>query len=331
MKKREPLKVYSDKQADLRHLRNKTIAVLGYGNQGRAQALNLRDSGLDVRVGLSRKDRSMRLAKQDGFRVWSMDRAVQAADLVSVLIPDHVHAEAFKRHVRPSLRPGQTLLFACGLSVYFELVVPPEFVDVVMVAPHAPGEIMRNLFEHGKGVPCFVAVWQDSSGTAKKTALAYAKAVGCTRAGAFETTFELEAVGDLFGEQAVLCGGVPELVRAGFETLTEAGFPPENAYLECLHQLDFIVDAVKKYGIAGMYDGISQVAEYGSYISGRKIVNKQVKRRMASLLKEIKSGAFLKSWMNEYRSGMKNYRRLKRGIRKHPIEQVGRKIRTYSD
>jgi ketol-acid reductoisomerase len=331
MKKRKTLRVYSDKQADLRHLKGKTIAVLGYGNQGRAQALNLRDSGLDVVVGLSGKDRSFRQARQDGFRVWSMGRAVQAADLVSVLIPDHVHGEVFKRHIRPNLRPGRTLLFACGLSIHFGLVVPPEFVDVVMVAPHAPGEIMRNLFEQGKGVPCFVAVWQDSSGTAKKTALAYAKAIGCTRAGAFETAFELEAVGDLFGEQAVLCGGVPELVRAGFETLTEAGFPPENAYLECLHQLDFIVDAVKKYGIAGMYDRISRVAEYGSYVSGKKIVNKQVKERMARLLREIKSGVFLKGWIKEYESGMKNYRRLKRGIRKHPIEQVGRKIRTYSD
>ncbi len=331
MKKRKNLKVYSDKQADLRHLRNKTIAVLGYGNQGRAQALNLRDSGLDVVIGLPGKDRSIRQARQDGFRVWPMGRAVQAANIVSVLTPDHVHGEVFKRHIQPNLLPGKTMLFACGLSIHFGLVVPPEFVDVVMVAPHAPGEIMRNLFEHGKGVPCFVAVWRDASGTAKKTALAYAKAIGCTRAGAFETTFELEAVGDLFGEQAVLCGGVPELVRAGFETLTEAGFPPENAYLECLHQLDFIVDAIKKYGIAGMYDRISQVAEYGSYVSGSKIVDKQVKRRMAGLLKEIKSGAFLEGWINEYQGGMKNYRRMKRGIRKHPIEQVGRKIRAYSD
>jgi ketol-acid reductoisomerase len=331
MKKRQAPKVYFDKHADLKRLKNKTIAVLGYGNQGRAQALNLMDSGLDVVVGLSKQDRSSSRARRDGFRVRSIDRAVRAADLISVLIPDHVHGQVFEQHIRPNLRPGQTLLFACGLSVHFGLVVPPEFVDVVMVAPHAPGEIMRNLFEHGKGVPCFVSVWRDSSGTAKKTALAYAKAIGCTRAGAFQTTFELEAVGDLFGEQAVLCGGVPELVRAGFETLTEAGFPPENAYLECLHQLDFIVDAVKKHGIAGMYDRISRVAEYGSYVSGSKIVDRRVRQRMAGLLREIKSGAFLKGWINEYQSGMKNYRRMRRQIRKHPIEQVGRKIRGYSD
>jgi len=331
MKRRKALKVYTNKQADLRHLKSRTIAVLGYGNQGRAQALNLRDSGLDVLVGLSGKDRSIRRARQDGFRVRSMDGAVQAADIISVLIPDHVHAEVFKRHIKPSLRPGKTLLFACGLSIHFRLVIPPGFVDVIMVAPHAPGEIMRNLFEHGKGVPCFVAVWQDASGTAKKTTLAYAKAIGCMRAGAFETTFELEAVGDLFGEQAVLCGGVPELVRAGFETLIEAGFPPENAYLECLHQLDFIVDAVKKYGIAGMYNRISRVAEYGSYVSGKRIVNRQVKERMNRILREIKNGAFVKNWMKEYESGMKKYGMMKKQIRKHPIEEIGRRIRTYSE
>ncbi len=330
MKKRTGLKSYTDRQADLRFLRSKTIAVLGYGNQGRAQALNLRDFGLEVVIGLPARSQSIKRARRDGFQVRSTEKAVQSADVISVLAPDHLHGRIYKRQIEQNLRPGKTLLFSCGLSIHFKLILPPDRVDVVMVAPHAPGVVMRNLFVEGKGIPCFIAVKQNLSGEAKKTALAYAKAIGCTRSGVFETTFEQEAIGDLFGEQAVLCGGVPELMRAGFDILVEAGLPEENAYLECVHQLDFIVSTIKKHGIAGMFDRISKTAEYGSYLSGRKIINRQVKERMKKTLEEIQDGTFVRGWMKECRSGMRNYRRLKAQARRHPIEEVGKRINKHS-
>jgi ketol-acid reductoisomerase len=331
MKRNKSNKTSSGKQADLSLLKRKTIAILGYGNQGRAQALNLRDSGLNVIIGLPKKSKSVKKARRDKFIVRSTEKAVQLGDIVSLLAPDHLHGEIYKREIEPHLHPGKTLLFACGLSVHFKLIVPPEDVDVIMVAPHAPGIMMRNLFVEGKGVPCFISVEKDKSGNAKKTALAYAQAIGCTRSGVFETTFEDEAIGDLFGEQVVLCGGVPELLKVGFEVLVEAGLPPENAYLECVHQLDFIVDTIKSKGFAGMYDRISKTAEYGAYLSGRRIIDRRAKERMTEILKEIKEGAFIKSWIKEYKSGMKNYRKKKQRAAKHPIEKVGRKIRMTSE
>jgi len=222
------------------------------------------------------------------------------------------------------------LLFACGLSIHFQLILPPDFVDVIMVAPHAPGEIMRELFLKGKGVPCFIAVKQDRSGNAQKKALAYAKAIGCTKVGAFETTFENEAIGDLFGEQAVLCGGLTELLKAGFEVLVKAGLPPENAYLECVHQLDYIVNTIKSHGIAGMFDRISKTAEFGSYLSSKRIITEQTKRQMKKILKEIEDGTFVRRWAKDCEGGMRNYRRLKEQVEKHPIEKAGRKIRRFS-
>jgi ketol-acid reductoisomerase len=330
MKKHTALECYTDEQADLSFLKGKTIAILGYGNQGTAQALNLRDSGLEVVIGLPGRSQSIKRARRDGFRVCSIERAVQTGDIVSLLAPDHLHGEVYKRRIEKNLRPGKTLLFACGLSIHFKLIVPPEKVDIIMVAPHAPGVVMRNLFLNGEGVPCFIAVERDVSGIAKKKALAYAKAIGCTRSGAFQTTFEHEAVGDLFGEQAVLCGGVPALMKAGFDVLVEAGLPEENAYLECVHQLDFILDTIKSHGIAGMYDRISKTAEYGSYLSGNRIINPQVRKRMIKILKEVQDGSFVRSWIEEYESGMKNYRRLKAQARRHPIEKVGERIRKYS-
>lgn len=330
MKERTALKRYTDEQADLSFLKGKIMAILGYGNQGRAQALNLRDSGLEVVIGLPGRSQSIERARRDGFQVLLTDKAVRSGDTISLLTPDHLHGEVYKRRIEKNLQPGKTLLFACGLSIHFRLIVPPENVDVIMVAPHAPGVVMRNLFINGEGVPCFIAVEQDASGIAKKKALAYAKAVGCTRSGVFETTFQREAIGDLFGEQAVLCGGVPDLMKAGFDVLVEAGLPEENAYLECVHQLDFIVNTIKSYGIAGMYDRISKTAEYGSYLSGKRVISKQVKERMNKILKEIEDGSFIRDWIREYQSGMKNYRKLKAQARKHPIEEVGKRIRKYS-
>ncbi len=324
------LKVYSDKQARLRYLKRKVIAVLGYGNQGRAQALNLRDSGLNVIVGLPKGSKRGPKVREDGLDLYPTKQAVRLGDVISLLAPDHLHQRIYRREIGPSLSPGKTLLFACGLSIHFKLIVPPDFMDVIMVAPHAPGEVMRNLYLDGKGVPCFIAINQDTSGDAKNRALAYAKAIGCARAGAFETTFEHEAVGDLFGEQAVLCGGVPELLKVGFEVLVKAGLPPENAYLECVHQLDYIVNTVKAHGIAGMFDRISKTAEYGSYLSGKRVIDKQTKERMTKILKEIQDGSFVRAWLKECEAGMKNYEKLKRQAKRHPIDKVGRKMRKYS-
>ena len=320
-------RIYRDKDADLRHLKRKTIAVIGYGSQGRSQALNLRDSGLEVLVGLPARSKGRKFARQDDFEVCSTPKAVRAGDLVSILVPDHLHKKVYEEQIEPNISPGKTLLFACGMSIHFRLVRPADFLDVIMVAPHAPGAVMRKVFSKGKGVPCFIAVKKDRSGEAKKMALAYAKAIGCTRAGAFETTFEHEAVGDLFGEQAILCGGLTELLKSGFNVLVKGGLPPENAYLECVHQLDYIVDTIKSHGIAGMFDRISKTAEFGSYLSGRRVITAQVERQMKEILKEVKDGEFAKKWLREYESGMKNYQRLKRRARGHPIEKASRKIR----
>jgi ketol-acid reductoisomerase len=330
MKKRQSFRTYLDRDTDLSLLEDRTIAIIGYGSQGRAQALNLRDSGLEVIVGLPKGSKSIRSAKEDGLGVCSTEKAVMMGDVISILIPDHLHQRIYLEQIHTNLNPGKTLTFACGFSIHFKLIVPPNFVDVIMVAPHAPGEATRQLFVQGKGVPCFIAVQQDQSGNAKKRALAYAKAVGCTRAGAFETTFEHEAIGDLFGEQVVLCGGLAELLRSGFDVLVKAGLPPENAYLECVHQLDFIVNTIKSHGIAGMFDRISKTAEYGSYLSGKRIITGQTKREMEKILKRIQDGTFAKKWMREFKGGMKNYHKLKKEAAKHPIEKASEKIRKLS-
>jgi ketol-acid reductoisomerase len=321
------LKIYRDKDADLNYLKEIPIAIIGYGSQGRAQALNLKDSGLQVIVGLDKKSKSIKIAKKDGFEVYSTEKAAMLGQIISVLAPDHLHKKIYDDQLKANLSKGKTLLFACGFSIYFKLIVPPKEVDVLLVAPHAPGEVMRNFFLEKKGVPCFIAVEQNYSGKAIKKALAYAKAIGSTKAGAIETTFRDESIGDLFGEQAILCGGLAELLKAGFEVLVESGLPPENAYLECVHQLDFIVNTIKSHGIAGMFDRISKTAEYGSYLSGKKVINDRVKKEMKKILKEIEDGSFAKRWIKEYESGMKNYRNLKRINSKHPIEKISRKIR----
>ncbi len=328
--KKIPFWIYKDKDSDLRFLKGKTIAIIGYGNQGKAQAQNLRDSGLKVIIGLPKGNKDVKLALKDGLKVYSDEEATRRGDVISILAPDHLHKKIYLRQIKPYLLPGKTLVFACGFSVHFRLVVPPDFVDVILVAPHAPGPVMRELFISGKGVPAFIAVHQDNSGKAKKTALAYAKAIGCARAGVFETTFKDEAIGDLFGEQVVLCGGLSELLRTGFDVLVESGLPPENAYLECVHQLDYIVNTIKSCGIAGMYDRISKTAEFGSYISGKRVISEPTKMEMKRILKEIQNGQFAKTWMKEYENGMKRYSRMKKQVADHNIEKVGKKIRSIS-
>jgi len=330
MRKKTAFRIYQDKHADLKYLKGKGIAVIGYGSQGRAQALNLRDSGLDVIIGLPRGSKSIRRAHQDGFKVYSTEKASILGDVVSILIPDHLHREIYHQQIEPNLIPEKTLVFASGFSVHFRLILPPDFVDVIMVAPHAPGEVMRKLFTERKGVPGFMAVHQDYSRNAKNKALAYAQAIGCTQAGAFETTFENEAIGDLFGEQAVLCGGLSELLKAGFDVLIEGGLPPENAYLECVHQLDYIVNTIKSYGIAGMFNRISKTAEYGSYLTGKRVINDRVKGEMKKILTGIEDGSFAKKWIKEYENGMGNYTKIKKQLAEHPIEKVSRKIRRLS-
>jgi ketol-acid reductoisomerase len=321
------LKIYKNKDADLKYLKGIPLAIIGYGSQGRAQALNLRDSGLQVIVGLNKKSKSIIIAKKDGFEVYPTEKAAKFGQIISMLAPDHLHKKIYADQIKRNLSPGKTLLFACGFSIYFQLIVPPKDVDVILVAPHAPGEVMRKFFLEKKGVPCFIAIEQNYSGKAKEKALAYAKAIGSTKAGVIETTFRDEAIGDLFGEQAVLCGGLTELLRAGFEVLVDSGLPPENAYLECVHQLDFIVDTIKSHGIAGMFDRISKTAEYGSYLSGKRVINDRVKKEMKNILKEVEDGSFARRWIKEYESGMKNYRNLRRTISDHPIEGTSRKIR----
>jgi ketol-acid reductoisomerase len=321
------LKIYKDQDADLKLLKGTPIAIVGYGSQGRAQALNLKDSGLQVIIGLPKKSKSVRVARKDGFEVYPTDEVVRLGQIISVLAPDHLHKKIYDDHLKKNSSQGKALLFSCGFSIYFKLVLPPKDVDVIMVAPHAPGEVMRKFFSEKKGVPCFVAVQQNYTGKAKKKALAYAKAIGCTRAGAILTTFKDEAIGDLFGEQAILCGGLTQLLKTGFEVLVESGLSPENAYLECAHQLDFIVNTIKSHGIAGMFDRISKTAEYGSYLAGKRVINARVKKEMKKILKQIEDGSFAKRWIKEYESGMKNYLDMKKMTSKHPIEGISKKIR----
>jgi ketol-acid reductoisomerase len=319
--------VYYEKDADRSLIADRKVAVLGYGSQGHAHALNLKDSGIDVRVGLRESSASKAKAEAAGLRALSFDEAADEADVIMVLVPDTEQARIYTDHIAPYLKDGDVLLFAHGFNIRFGRVSPPAGVDVAMVAPKGPGHLVRRTFEEGGGVPCLIAVEQDASGNAKGIALAYADAIGGARAGVIETTFAEETETDLFGEQVVLCGGVTSLVQAGFETLTDAGYQPEIAYFECLHELKLIVDLMYEQGIGGMRFSISDTAEYGDLTRGPRIVNDAVKAEMKTILGEIQDGTFATEWIAESESGRENFLRLEKAGQEQSIEQVGASLR----
>jgi ketol-acid reductoisomerase len=322
-----PAKVYTDKDADLGVFKNKTLAVLGYGSQGHAHALNLKDSGCKVLIGLYTGSKSKDVAEKHGFEVVETGEAVRRADVIMVGLPDMKQASVYANDILPNLSKGKTLLFSHGLSVHFKLIKLHPEIDCIMVAPKGPGHMVRRLYSEGKGMPALIAVAQDKSKKAKKTALAWAKGIGSTRAGVLETTFKEETETDLFGEQAVLCGGASALVQAGFETLVEAGYQPEMAYFECLHELKLICDLMYESGIAGMRFSISETAKYGDITRGPRVINKDTKKEMKRILKEIQSGQFVKEWVAEHKGGLKNYNKLLNDGAKHPIEKTGERLR----
>src|SRR5437588_4939690 len=321
-------KAYTDKAGDLSVLKSKTLAVLGFGSQGHAHALNLKDSGMSVIIGLYEGSKSIPVAKEKGFEVVTTAEAVRRGDVIFVALPDTKQAAAYKKDIAPNLSAGKTLLFSHGFSIHFKTVVPPKNVDVILVAPKGPGHIVRRQYLEGEGVPLLIAVYQNPSHQAKKVALAWAKGIGGTRAGVIETTFKEETETDLFGEQTVLCGGASALILAGYETLVEAGYQPEMAYFECLHELKLIVDLMNEAGISGMRFSISETAKWGDVTVGPKIVDASVKQRMKGALKDIQSGRFAKGWIAEYKGGYKKYNALMKKGENHPIEKVGARLRS---
>ena len=319
--------MFYDRDADLELIRQRKVAVIGYGSQGHAHALNLQDSGVDVVVGLQSGSKSAEKAKSAGLKVLSVADASKWADVIMVLIPDQHQARVYKSDIEQHLSAGKMLMFAHGFAIRFNWIVPPKDVDVTMVAPKAPGHRVREVFKEGAGVPGLVAIHNDATGNARTATLAYAKGIGCTRAGVIETTFAEETETDLFGEQAVLCGGTSALVKAAFETLIEAGYQPEIAYFECLHELKLIVDLMYRGGLQYMRYSISDTAEYGDYMAGSRIVTAETKATMKQLLKEIQSGEFAKKWIAENEAGQPNFKKLREADRNHPIEVVGAKLR----
>jgi ketol-acid reductoisomerase len=320
-------KIYYENQADLGRLQGKKVAIIGYGSQGHAHALNLKDSGVDVRVGLYPGSKSWAKAEADGLRVMTNAEAAAEADMIMMVLPDPIQAKVYEEDIAPNLKAGDTLMFAHGFNIRFGLIQAPANIDVTMVAPKAPGHRVREVFKEGSGVPALVAVHQDTSGHALANALAYAKGLGSTRAGVLETTFAEETETDLFGEQTVLCGGVSELVKAGFQTLVEAGYQPEIAYFECLHELKLIVDLMYQGGLSYMRYSISDTAEWGDYKSGPRIVTDDVRKAMKQILAEIQSGAFAEEWMDEYHSGGKVFYAQRTQERSQQLETVGKDLR----
>jgi ketol-acid reductoisomerase len=322
-----PARIYTDRDADLKFLHGKTCAVIGYGAQGRAHALNLRDSGMRVLVGLRPRSKSRGIAQKEGLKVVSTAEASRRGDIIFLAVPDTQMPAIYEKEIAPFLSAGKTLLFAHGFAIFYRTIVPPEEVDVIMVAPKGLGPMVRREFVRGRGAPGLFAIAQDRSNKAKKTALAWAKAIGCTRAGVIKTTFREETETDLFGEQAVLCGGLSALIRAGFETLVRAGYAPELAYFECLHELKFIVDLIHEAGIDGMRSLISETAKWGDVSVGPKIIDRAVQKKMEVVLQEIRSGKFAREWLEETKSGRKRYAQLLAESRRHPIEKVGVRLR----
>ena len=323
-----PAKVYTDSDADLGVLSDKTLAVIGFGSQGHAHALNLKDSGCKVIIGLYEGSKSRESARKMGFEVFDTAEAVAKADVIMVGVPDMVQPKVYEEDIAPNLKPGKTLLFSHGLAIHYGLVKAPEGIDVIMVAPKGPGHVVRSQFVEGKGVPALIAVLEGSSAGARDIALAWAKGVGGTRAGVIETTFREETETDLFGEQAVLCGGASALVKAGFETLVEAGYQPEMAYFECLHELKLIVDLMVESGISGMRFSISETAEYGDVTRGPRVINESSRAAMKEILMEIQSGQFTKEWVAEYKAGQPKFNALREEGARHPIEGVGQHLRS---
>jgi ketol-acid reductoisomerase len=321
-------KRYYEQDGDLNLLKGKTVAIIGYGSQGHAHALNLRDSGVNVVVGLHKGSKSWSKAESAGLKVLSTSDAAKEADVLMILVPDHIQGDLYKSDIAPHMKAGKTLMFAHGFSIHFGAIQPPADVDVSMIAPKAPGHRVRELFTEGVGVPGLVAVHHDASGKALQNALAYAKALGCLKAGVIETTFREETESDLFGEQAVLCGGVSELIRAGFDTLTEAGYAPEIAYFECLHELKLIVDLIYEGGLSYMRYSVSDTAEYGDYTRGPRIINDQTRAEMKKILAEIQSGEFARTWLDENKAGeRKKFLAMRESGHDLPIERVGRELR----
>ncbi|MDT8903472.1 ketol-acid reductoisomerase [Anaeroselena agilis] len=320
-------KLYYDLDANWDMISSKKIAVIGYGSQGHAHALNLKESGIDVTVGLYKGSKSWHKAENDGVKVAAVADAVSGADIVMILIPDEKQGQVYRDHIAPNLKAGAALAFAHGFNIHFSQVVPPDNIDVFMVAPKGPGHLVRRMYTEGKGVPCLMAVHQNFTGNAQELALAYARGIGGTRAGVLATTFKEETETDLFGEQAVLCGGVTELIKAGFETLVEAGYQPESAYFECLHEMKLIVDLMYEGGIGMMRYSISDTAEFGDYMTGRRIIPDATRAEMKQILAEIQNGEFAKKWILENQANRPVFNAMRRSEAEHQIEKVGRDLR----
>ncbi len=321
------VKIYYDQDADLNLLKGKTIAIIGYGIQGRGQALCLRDSGCSVVVSEVEGTPNYEQARKDGFSPISAGQAAKSADIIQILTQDHVQAKVYQEAIKPNLSKGKALCFSHGFNIHFKQIKPPKTVDVFMVAPKGPGALVRRMYEEGKGVPSLVAVFQDATGNALKIGLAYAKAIGATKAGVIETTFKEETETDLFGEQAVLCGGVTELIKAGFDTLVEAGYQPEIAYFEVLHELKLITDLIQETGISGMRRRVSNTATYGDLTRGKRIITEKTRKEMKKILKEIQKGRFAKEWIKENEAGRSNFNSLLKAGDEHQIEKVGEQLR----
>jgi ketol-acid reductoisomerase len=321
------MKVYTERDADLAHLKGKKVAVIGYGSQGHAHAQNLRDSGIDVAVGLRRDSASWKKVEAAGLRVMPTAEAAAWGDVVMILVPDELAGEMYASEIAAALTPGKFLAFGHGFNIHFKRILPPADVNVFMIAPKGPGHLVRSEYERGRGVPCLLAVHQDPSGTTRQVALAYGAAIGGARAAIIETSFREETETDLFGEQAVLCGGLTELIRAGYETLVEAGYAPEMAYFECLHEVKLIVDLIYEGGIANMRYSISNTAEYGDMTRGTRVVGPEARAAMKKILADIQSGKFAEEWITEYRCGSPHFRELRQEAAHHPIEEVGETLR----
>ncbi|MGQ9616077.1 MAG: ketol-acid reductoisomerase [Spirochaetota bacterium] len=321
-------KMYYDNDADLSLLKGKTLAIIGYGSQGHAQAQNLRDSGLTVIVSELKGTDNWKLAKEHGFDPISAEEATERADFIHILVPDELQAGIYRESIKKNLKPNKTLVFSHGFNIHYEQIIPPDNVDVIMIAPKGPGHLVRRMYTEGKGVPSLIAVHQNHSGKAKENALAYARGIGATRAGVIETTFKEETETDLFGEQAVLCGGITALIQAGFETLVEAGYQPEIAYFECMHEMKLIVDLMNEGGMSLMRYSISNTAEYGDYTRGPRIIDDHVKAEMKKMLKEVQSGEFAREWILENQAHRPVYNKLKKMGEEHLIEKVGKELRS---